>query len=251
MLDMGFFDDIADASIKQCPKERQTLLFSATYPEGIKKLSAAFMREPKEVKLLEAPTPPARSASASSRCARTSACTPCRCCSNHYRPVSTLAFCNTKRAMPRPGRGAARAGLRGAGAARRPRPARPRPGAGALRQPQLQRAGGHRRRRARPRHRAARGRDQRRHHARRRHPHPPHRPHRPGRRRGLGLQPGQPGRDGPRRRDRTGRAALPASGSRWPSSRRQRRAAAAADGDAADPGRAQGEDPRAATCWAR
>src|SRR5690606_4131640 len=37
MLDMGFFDDIA-AVAKQCPKQRQTLLFSATYPEGINKL---------------------------------------------------------------------------------------------------------------------------------------------------------------------------------------------------------------------
>jgi superfamily II DNA/RNA helicase len=34
MLDMGFFDDIATVA-KQCPAERQTLLFSATYPEGI------------------------------------------------------------------------------------------------------------------------------------------------------------------------------------------------------------------------
>jgi superfamily II DNA/RNA helicase len=51
MLDMGFFDDIAVVA-KQCPKERQTLLFSATYPEGISKLASAFMREPKEVKLL-------------------------------------------------------------------------------------------------------------------------------------------------------------------------------------------------------
>src|SRR3990167_1193829 len=33
MLDMGFFDDIATVA-RQCPKERQTLLFSATYPEG-------------------------------------------------------------------------------------------------------------------------------------------------------------------------------------------------------------------------
>ena len=30
----------------QCPKDRQTLLFSATYPEGIAKLSAQFMRDP-------------------------------------------------------------------------------------------------------------------------------------------------------------------------------------------------------------
>ncbi|RZL90825.1 MAG: DEAD/DEAH box helicase, partial [Variovorax sp.] len=34
MLDMGFFDDIAKVA-RQCPPERQTLLFSATYPEGI------------------------------------------------------------------------------------------------------------------------------------------------------------------------------------------------------------------------
>ncbi|MFP3607331.1 DEAD/DEAH box helicase, partial [Paraburkholderia sp. SIMBA_053] len=42
MLDMGFFDDIATV-VRQCPKERQTLLFSATYPEGIVKLSQQFL----------------------------------------------------------------------------------------------------------------------------------------------------------------------------------------------------------------
>jgi ATP-independent RNA helicase DbpA len=52
MLDMGFFDDIATVA-KQCPAQRQTLLFSATYPEGITRLSAAFMRQPVEVKLAE------------------------------------------------------------------------------------------------------------------------------------------------------------------------------------------------------
>ena len=45
MLDMGFHDDIAVVA-KQCPAQRQTLLFSATYPEGIARLSAAFMRQP-------------------------------------------------------------------------------------------------------------------------------------------------------------------------------------------------------------
>jgi superfamily II DNA/RNA helicase len=48
MLDMGFFDDIAKV-IQQAPKERQTLLFSATYPEGIEKLSRQFMREPQRI----------------------------------------------------------------------------------------------------------------------------------------------------------------------------------------------------------
>ena len=52
MLDMGFFDDIA-AVAKLCPPKRQTLLFSATYPDGITQLSARFLRQPKEVKLTE------------------------------------------------------------------------------------------------------------------------------------------------------------------------------------------------------
>ena len=39
MLDMGFMDDIAKV-VRQCPAQRQTLLFSATYPEGIASLAA-------------------------------------------------------------------------------------------------------------------------------------------------------------------------------------------------------------------
>src|SRR4029079_3174253 len=34
MLDMGFFDDIVQVG-SRCPATRQTLLFSATYPDGI------------------------------------------------------------------------------------------------------------------------------------------------------------------------------------------------------------------------
>jgi len=48
MLDMGFLNDIK-AVISVCPKRRQTLLFSATYPAEIKKLSKQFMLNPKEV----------------------------------------------------------------------------------------------------------------------------------------------------------------------------------------------------------
>src|ERR1700741_2104304 len=39
MLDMGFAEDIANV-IEHCPKQRQTMLFSATYPEGVTKLSS-------------------------------------------------------------------------------------------------------------------------------------------------------------------------------------------------------------------
>ena len=94
MLDMGFFDDIATV-IKQCPAQRQTLLFSATYPEGIAKLSAAFMRTPKEVKLLEAhATTKIRQLFFEVR--EDERLHAVSLLLNHYRPVSTLAFCNTK-----------------------------------------------------------------------------------------------------------------------------------------------------------
>ncbi|RYF20344.1 MAG: DEAD/DEAH box helicase, partial [Comamonadaceae bacterium] len=48
MLDMGFFDDIAKVA-RQCPPERQTLLFSATYPEGIARLAQQFMKQPLQI----------------------------------------------------------------------------------------------------------------------------------------------------------------------------------------------------------
>ncbi|MCY1537091.1 ATP-dependent RNA helicase DbpA [compost metagenome] len=50
MLDMGFHDSIADI-IGQLPARRQTLLFSATYPEGIGQLAAKFLRDPLRVEV--------------------------------------------------------------------------------------------------------------------------------------------------------------------------------------------------------
>ena len=50
MLDLGFFDDIAKV-VHQCAKDRQTLLFSATYPPDIAKLAEQFMRAPQQVKV--------------------------------------------------------------------------------------------------------------------------------------------------------------------------------------------------------
>ena len=50
MLDMGFYDAIAEI-IGQTPSKRQTLLFSATYPAGIKQLASTFMRDPQQVKV--------------------------------------------------------------------------------------------------------------------------------------------------------------------------------------------------------
>lgn len=50
MLDMGFFDDIMKI-VGHLPKERQTLLFSATMPPKIKLLADQILNEPKYISL--------------------------------------------------------------------------------------------------------------------------------------------------------------------------------------------------------
>ncbi|MEY4563625.1 MAG: hypothetical protein RLZZ618_2902 [Pseudomonadota bacterium] len=94
MLDMGFFDDIATVA-KQCPKQRQTLLFSATYPEGIAKLSQQFLREPQEIKLKEQHTA-SKIRQRFYEVKESDRLHAVGLLLNHFRPVSTLAFCNTK-----------------------------------------------------------------------------------------------------------------------------------------------------------
>jgi ATP-dependent RNA helicase DbpA len=94
MLDMGFVDDIAKVA-RMCPPQRQTLLFSATYPEGIAKLAGQFMREPVTVAVqaqhggehIEQRWYEVRESERLPTVARLL---------DHFRPASTLAFCNTK-----------------------------------------------------------------------------------------------------------------------------------------------------------
>ena len=50
MLDMGFYDDIMKI-VEQLPGERQTILFSATMPENIRRMAKKIMRNPTEVKI--------------------------------------------------------------------------------------------------------------------------------------------------------------------------------------------------------
>jgi ATP-independent RNA helicase DbpA len=94
MLDMGFFDDIVTVA-KQCPKTRQTLLFSATYPDGIAKLSAQFMREPVTVKV-EAQHAGAQIEQRWYEVTENERLDVVSRLLAHFRPASTLAFCNTK-----------------------------------------------------------------------------------------------------------------------------------------------------------
>ena len=50
MLDIGFYDDIMEI-ISYLPKERQTLMFSATFPLEVEKLARQVLRNPAEVKI--------------------------------------------------------------------------------------------------------------------------------------------------------------------------------------------------------
>ena len=50
MLDMGFYDDIM-AVVNRLPKERQTIMFSATMPTNIRKMAKAIMNSPAEVQI--------------------------------------------------------------------------------------------------------------------------------------------------------------------------------------------------------
>jgi ATP-dependent RNA helicase RhlE len=56
MLDMGFIPDIRRI-LALVPKERQNLLFSATFPEEIRKLAASFMKDPVTVEVARRNTP--------------------------------------------------------------------------------------------------------------------------------------------------------------------------------------------------
>jgi ATP-independent RNA helicase DbpA len=94
MVDMGFYEEIAGI-VSACPARRQTLLFSATYPDDIRKASAGFLRKPVEVKV-EAQHSAAQIEQLFFEVSHDERNAAVAKLISHYRPVSTLAFCNTK-----------------------------------------------------------------------------------------------------------------------------------------------------------
>ena len=96
MLEMGFAEDIQRV-VAFAPKQRQTLLFSATYPEGIAELSRGLQQQPTRlsvadtqqseniVQLLFEVSPHLRKQALATLL-------------GHYAPRSCVVFCNTKRA---------------------------------------------------------------------------------------------------------------------------------------------------------
>ena len=95
MLEMGFADDL-ETVLAAFNAERQTLLFSATYPDDIKKISARYQREPKMVQVevihnganIEQHFYELRADDETYSAVLNLLA--------HFRPESAIAFCNTK-----------------------------------------------------------------------------------------------------------------------------------------------------------
>jgi ATP-dependent RNA helicase DbpA len=94
MLDMGFLEDIRTV-VRQCPPQRQTLLFSATYPEGIAELADRFMKAPRRI-TVESQHEEGRIVQHWYEVTNGERLHAVSLLLDHFRPQSTLAFCNTK-----------------------------------------------------------------------------------------------------------------------------------------------------------
>ena len=95
MLDMGFQDDLKTI-IAAAPRNRQTLLFSATYPESIAAMSATVQSQPVTVKV-EAVHDSQQIKQLFYLVEREKRTAALAQILGHYRAESTLVFCNTKK----------------------------------------------------------------------------------------------------------------------------------------------------------
>lgn len=94
MLDMGFYEDI-NTIIDFLPKQRQTLLFSATYPQNIEQMAQDILIDPVQVKIdtkhednvIEQVFYEAAMSDKTNIILKAF---------THYKPESTIIFCNTK-----------------------------------------------------------------------------------------------------------------------------------------------------------
>jgi ATP-dependent RNA helicase DeaD len=96
MLDMGFIEDI-EAILARTPKGRQTVLFSATVPDGIRDLSRGYMLDPQTIRVVhEKLTVPGIEQRYYQVTEQEKLDTLTRLL-EEYNPELSLVFCNTKR----------------------------------------------------------------------------------------------------------------------------------------------------------
>jgi ATP-independent RNA helicase DbpA len=94
MLDMGFADAI-DSIIERTPKQRQTLLFSATIPASIRDISRQFQRDPVDV-TIASDAAEALIEQVFFEVAPEAKLDALESLLLHYRPESVVVFCNTR-----------------------------------------------------------------------------------------------------------------------------------------------------------
>ena len=94
MLEMGFIESVEDIA-KQTPSHRQTMLFSATYPDKIEALSRLILQDPQRITVESEHTDEhieqwyvETSKEAKTQCLLDVL--------SHYQPKSSVVFCNTK-----------------------------------------------------------------------------------------------------------------------------------------------------------
>lgn len=96
MLNMGFLEDM-ETILSQLPEERQTIMFSATMPEEIKKIAVTFQKDPKIVRVVKKElTVPKVTQYYYEVKPKTKVEVMCRLL-DMYAPKLSVAFCNTKK----------------------------------------------------------------------------------------------------------------------------------------------------------
>ena len=95
MLDMGFFDVMTEI-ISQTPKKRQTLMFSATYPDAIRKMCRSIQNNPETV-IVESTHEPAVIEQLFYEVKTHERNNTLLALFEHYRPANALVFCHTKK----------------------------------------------------------------------------------------------------------------------------------------------------------
>ncbi len=94
MLDMGFIGEV-EAIVERCPTKRQTLLFSATFPDAIEGLSARVQHQPQRV-VVQAQVAPDLLRQLVYRCEPGERNQLLVDLLAHHRPQQALVFCETR-----------------------------------------------------------------------------------------------------------------------------------------------------------
>ncbi|MCF7756970.1 DEAD/DEAH box helicase [Paenibacillus sp. FSL H8-0317] len=97
MLHMGFLDDV-ETILSELPHKRQTMLFSATMPKGIRNLAKTYMKDPEDVKVSSQSVIPIKQIRQQVlECTDRGKLEALRGMIDTYRPYLAIIFCRTKR----------------------------------------------------------------------------------------------------------------------------------------------------------